>query len=198
MAIKKVTSTKRGEEPKGQTLKGAMAGTSKSMSMPVQKTINVKPVKVAPKSRKAILAKATPEEIAANKKKSQNYNYEDARKRAQAVTKRRAQGSNEPQVKKSDINKEMGVKRRQFINSYNAGTIDTRSDLRDSIGSTFPAGTPAKEIRKAMPLTSLGRAAYQTKKVLKKGKRAVIEPVAGLVKKVTTAQMNKGCPPKGQ
>lgn len=183
-----------GDEPKGQTLKGAMAGTSKSVSMPAQKGVDVKPVKVNPKSRRAILAKATPEEIAANKKKSQNYNYEDARKRAQAVTKRRAQGSNEPQVKKVDINKEMGVKRRQFINSFNAGTIETRSDLRDSIKSTFPTGTPAKEIRKAMPLTDLGRVAYKTKKAFKKGSAAAIAPVASMVRKVTTKQMNSVCP----
>lgn len=189
---------KKGDEPQGRTLKAAMAGTSTSTKMPAMAKPDVKSIKVAPKRRNAILAKATPEEIAANKTKSQNYNYQDAQKRAKAVNKRREAGSTEKQVKKADIKKEMNVKRAQFRKSYNAGTIENRSDLRDSMMSTFPAGTPAKEIRKAMPMTDVGRVAYKVNKSLKKGGKAAIAPVAGLVKKVTTAQMNKGCPPKGQ
>lgn len=194
----KLTSMKRGDEPQGRTLKAAMAGTSSTAKMPAMASPDVKPVKVAPKRRNAILAKATPEEIAANKTKSANYNYEDAQKRAKAVNKRREAGSTESQVKKADVSKEMKVKRAQFRKSYNAGTIESRSDLRDSMMTTFPKGTPAKEVRKAMPLSSVGRARYEIKKALKKGKKATVEPVVGLVKKVTTGQMNKGCPPKGQ
>ena len=194
----KLTSMKRGDEPQGRTLKSAMSGTSSNAKMPAMASPDVKPVKVAPRSRKAILAKATPEEIAANKTKSKNYNYEDAQKNAKAVNKRREAGSTESQVKKVDINKKMNVKRAQFRKSFKAGTIDSRDALRDSITSTFPEGTPAKLIRKEMPLTNIGRTAYNVKKSFKKGKQAVVAPVAGLVKKITTAQMNKGCPPKGQ
>ena len=185
---------KKGEEPKGQTLKGAMAGTSTSAKMPAMAKPDVKPIKVAPRRRNAVLAKATPEEIAANKAKPQNYNYADATKRAKAVSKRREAGSTEKQVKKTDIKKEMNVKRAQFRKSYNAGTIESRSDLRDSMMSTFPAGTPAKEIRKAMPMTDVGRVAYKVKKSLKKGGKAAIAPMAGVVKKFTTKQMNAVCP----
>ena len=189
---------KKGDEPQGRTLKAAMAGTSTSAKMPAMAKPDVKPIKVAPRRRNAILAKATSEEIAANKKKSKNYNYEDATKAAKAVNKRVAAGSGETQVKKKDLEKKMSIKRSQFVKSYNVGTIESRADLSDSIRSSFPAGTPEKEIRKAMPLTGAGRVAYKVKKGLKKGSKAAIAPVAGLVKKVTTAQMNKGCPPKGQ
>lgn len=195
----KLTSMKRGEEPQGQTLKNVMAKSSPSMSMPANKSVDVKPVKVNPKSRKAILVRATPEEIAANKTKSQSYNYDDARKRAQAQNKRVQSGSNEKMVQGKDVEKEMKTKRKQFRNSYYAGTIDNRSDLRDSIRTTFPKGTTEKEVRSAMPWSATGEVLRTVKKVVKKGvKQNVIAPVGGLVRKVTTAQMNKGCPPKGQ
>ena len=197
---------KKGDEPQGRTpyptedikSKKLQAKPISTSKMPAMAKPDVKPIKVSPRRRNAILAKATSEEIAANKKKSKNYNYEDATKAAKAVNKRVAAGSGETQVKKKDLEKKMSIKRSQFVKSFNAGTIESRAALGDSIRSSFPAGTPEKEIRKAMPLTGAGRVAYKVKKSLKKGSKAAIAPVAGLVKKVTTAQMNKGCPPKGQ
>lgn len=191
----KLTSMKSSGDPKGQTLKGAMAGTSKISSMPENAKVNVKPVKVNPKSKKAILVKATPEEIAANKTKSKSYNYDDARKRAAAQNKRVAEGSNEKMVQGKDIEKQMRIKRRQFRNSFYAGTIENRSDLRDSIGTTFPKGSTNKEINKAMPWTTTGEVLRTTKKVIKKGvKQGVVAPLGSMVKKITTKQMNSVCP----
>lgn len=165
-----------------------MAKVTTKKSTPVYKPVN----------RKASASDTVPT-VKPVIKRSESYNYDDARTRAQAQNKRVAAGSGEKLVQGKDIEKEMKSKRKQFKKDFYAGTIGSRSELRDSIRTTLPKDARGKDVRKAMPWSATGEVLRTAKKIVKKGvKQNVIAPVGGLVRKVTTAQMNKGCPPKGQ